>query len=136
MIKIKIQDLLNSTEALQKLAQTSLKARPAFYVSKMLKAADKEIQEFNETRMNLIKKYGEKDENGELITDENQNCKIPDAEIATFSEELNELVNTEVEINANKLKIEDLENVDFTPNDMSVLETFIDFGETEEPIEG
>lgn len=132
MIKIKIQDLLNSTEALQKLAQTSLKARPAFYVAKMLKAADKEIQEFNETRMNLIKKYGEKDENGELVTDESQNCKIPDGEIESFSQELNDLVMTEVEINANKLRIDDLEDVDFTPNDMTILEAFIDFGEPEE----
>ena len=132
MIKIKLQDLLNSTEALQRLAQTSLKARPAFYVAKLLKAADKEIQEFNETRMNLIKKYGEKDENGELITDENQNCKIPDQDISNFTQELNDLAATEVEINANKLRIDDLETVDFTPNDMSVLELFIDFGDIEE----
>jgi len=93
--------------------------------------AEGEIQSFNETRMSLIKKYGEKDSNNELITDEKGNCKIEDGSIGAFSAELNELLATEVEINANKIKIEQLENLDFTPSDMAVLEPFVDMGEDE-----
>ena len=66
MITVKISDLLNSTEALQKLANKELKAKLAWTISRLLKAAEAEIQNFNDTRMNLIRKYGEKDENGEL----------------------------------------------------------------------
>ena len=131
MIKLKISDLLNSTEALQKLAGKELKAKLAWQVSRVLKLAEKEIQDFNETRMNLIKKYGEKDENGELVTDENNNCKINNESINDFSNELNELIESEIEINANKIKIEDIENIDFTPAEMTQLEVFIDFGEEE-----
>lgn len=129
MIELKVGELVNSTEALQKLSQKELKAKLAWQVSKLLKAADKELQEFNETRMNLIKKYGEKDENGELITDDKGNCKIPEEVTVDFSNELNDLVEAEIEINANKIKIDDLENIDFTPNEMNILEVFIDFGE-------
>ena len=129
MIKVKISELLNSTEALQKLARMQLKAKLAWNVSRLLKAADVEIQDFNEARLNLIRKYGEKDENGELITDENGNCKILPESIEEFTAELNELAASEVEINANKVRIDDLENLDFTPADMATLETFIDFGE-------
>jgi hypothetical protein len=43
-----------------------LRARPALAVAKILKAADAEMTTFNETRLNLIKKYGDKDENGEV----------------------------------------------------------------------
>ena len=129
MIELKVGELVNSTEALQKLSQKELKAKLAWQVSKLLKAADKELQEFNETRMNLIKKYGEKDENGELITDDKGNCKIPEEVTIDFSNELNDLVEAEIEINANKIKIDDLENIDFTPNEMNILEVFIDFGE-------
>lgn len=129
MIKLKIGDLVNSTEALQKLSQKEMKAKLSWQVTRLLKAADKELQEFNETRMNLIKKYGEKDENGELITDDKGNCHILEASTIDFSNELNELVDTEVEISANKIRIDDLENIDFTPADMGILEVFIDFGE-------
>lgn len=126
MITVKIDTLLNNTELLQKLAGTKLKAKLAWSISRLLKAAETEIQSFNDTRINLIKQYGEKDENGELITDENGNCKIPEESLKEFSAQLNELVNTEVEINANKLSIDDLENLDFTPAEMAQLEPFFD----------
>lgn len=129
MIKIKIGALLNSTEALQKLASKELKARPAWQTSRILKAAEKEIQEFNEARMKLINKFGEKDEAGQLITDEAGNCKINPDNISDFNAEFNELVESEIEINGNKINIDDIEDIDFTPAEMTVLEAFIDFEE-------
>ena len=131
MIKVKISDLLNSTEALQKLAGTELKAKLAWQVGRILKAAEAEIQSFNETRMDLIRKYGEKDEKGELVTDETGNCKIMEGGILDFSNQLTELVESEVEINGNKIKIDDLDNVNFTLAEMAQLEVLIDFGENE-----
>jgi len=103
-----------------------MKAKLAWSVTRLLKAADKEMQEFNETRMNLIKKYGEKDENGELITDDNGNCKIMEENSAQFSNELSDLIGTEIEINANALSLDALEDKEFTPADMAVLEPFIE----------
>ena len=129
MINVKISSLLNSTEALQKLASADLKAKLAWQVARLLKAAEVELQSFNETRMALIKKYGEKDAKGELVTDEKGNCKIPPDAIDGFNTELNELITTEVEINVNKISIDDLENMSFTPNEMTLLEDFIDFEE-------
>ena len=129
MITVKISDLLNSTETLQKLAQKDFKAKLAWSIARLLKSAEAEIQSFNDTRMNLIRKYGQKDENDELITDENGNCKIEQESINEFTNELNELVNTEVEINANKIDINLLEDIDFTPSDMAILEPFVDIGE-------
>ena len=126
-----MSDLLNGTDALQKLAETELKAKLAWQVGRILKAADAEIQSFNETRMNLIKKYGEKDENGELITDDKGNCKILNDGLDEFSNELNELIESEIDINANKISIDSLEDKEFTPSEMSQLEIFIDFGEEE-----
>lgn len=129
MIKITVAELLNSTETLQKLAAKELKAKLAWSVARVLKAAEKEIQDFNETRMKLITKYGEKDENGELITDDNGNCKIIEGSVTEFTNELNELTASELEINANKLSMDSLENLDFTPIEMAALEPFVDFGD-------
>lgn len=129
MIKVKISDLLNSTETLQKLSQKDFKAKLAWSIARLLKAAEAEIQSFNETRMNLIKKYGEKDENGELVTDEKGNCKIGNEVLEEFSTELNELIGSEVEINANKIDMKLIEDIDFTPADMAVLEPFVEMDE-------
>ena len=127
MIKVRIADLLNSTATLQKLANANLKARTAWQVAKLLKIADSEIQDFNTTRMKVINKYGEKDENDNLITDEAGNCKIKEDCIEDFTNELNELLGSEVEIATNKIKLDDLEDLNFTPNEMNILEAFIDF---------
>ena len=129
MITVKISDLLNSTEVLQKLAGTELKAKTAWQVGRILKAADTEIQSFNEARVSLIQQFGEKDENGQLITDDRGNCKIPNEVITDFSDQLNELVNTDIEINAHKLKIDDIGDKNFTPAEMTQLEAFIEFDE-------
>lgn len=127
MITVTISELINSTETLKKLANKELKAKLAWSVARLLKSADQEIQDFNDARMKLIRQYGEKDENGELITDERGNCKILDEDVQKFTDELNELTNTTVEINANKINIEDIENIDFTPAEMTQLEPFINF---------
>lgn len=129
MITITINDLINSTETLQKLAQKDFKAKLAWSIARLLKAAEAEIQSFNDTRMSLIKKYGEKDERGELITDDKGNCKIENDKIEVFTNELNELLNSAIEINANKIDFNLLENIDFTPSDISVLEPFVNFEE-------
>ena len=129
MITVKISNLLNSTEVLQKLSKTQLKAKTAWQVSKVLKLAEEEMQTFNDTRMEVLKKYAEKDENGELITDENNNCKIMPDKISEFNDELTELLDNNIELNVNKINIEDLNDIDFTPAEMNSLEAFIDFGE-------
>lgn len=129
MINLKMSDIINGTEALQKLSNTQLKAKLAWSVSRILKMAEVELQQFNDTRMQLIIKYGQKDENGELITDEKGNCSIEKEHLVEFNSELNELLATEITINANKLNIEDLENINFTPSEITSIEAFIDFGE-------
>ena len=124
MIKVKISDLLNGTEALQKLAGTDLKAKVAWQVGKLIKAAEAEMQSFNTTRVELIKKYGEKNESGELITDDEGNCKINGEKVTDFSNELNDLINQEVELNASKLNMDEIGDVNFTPTEMVGLEPF------------
>lgn len=126
MITVKISELLNSVETLQKLSQKDFKAKLAWQIARLLKSAESEIQSFNETRMDLIRKYGEKDENGGLVTDEHGNCRIIEGEVVNFNSELNELINSTVEINANKIGIDQLENLDFTPSEISILEPFIE----------
>ena len=129
MIRITLEQLINSTDGLKGLSQKSLKARSAYAVSKIIKAADAEMTTFNETRMELIKKYGEKGEDGEVKSDENGNVRILPESLNDFNKELQELLKTPVEINANKIRMEDIDNVEFTPAEMAQLDEFIEFDE-------
>ena len=72
-----------------------------------------------------------KDENGNLITDDSGNAKLEPSSISEFSTQLNELLDTSVEINANKINVDLLEDIDFTPTEIALLEPYIDFGEEE-----
>lgn len=129
MITITLEQLINSTDGLKGLSQKPLKARSAYAVSKILKAADAEMSSFNETRMDLIKKYGEKGEDGELKSDENGNVRILPESLETFNKELQDLLKTEVEISASKIRIEDIDDVEFTAAEMAQLDDFIEFDE-------
>lgn len=129
MINITLEQLVDSAESLKTLGQKPLKARCAYAVGKLLKAADSEMTNFNETRLELIKKYGDKNESGELATDEQGNVHIANEVLGDFNKELRDLLDTPVEINTNKIKIEDLGDIEFTPSEMTMLEPFIEFDE-------
>ena len=131
MIKIKVQDLVNSTTILQKLSNMSLKARLAWQIARLLKAADEEIQAFNDTRMKVIKKYGEKDENDQLITDDKGNCKIPPENMNKFTDELNELLSEKVSINADPIDFKEIEDIEFTPAEMTQLTPFVNMDDND-----
>jgi hypothetical protein len=52
-----------------------------------------------------------------------------ESNVKSFNDELNELIATEVELNANPIDIALLEDLQFTPADMAALEPFVKFEE-------
>ena len=126
MIKVQLKDIIEGTEVLKKLAGQPLRGKVAFQISKILKRLEDELTLFNNTRVDIIKKYSQTDENGELISDENGNVKLKEETIEDFNKEITELLNMEIEIDANKIALEDIENVDFTPAEMTLLMPLIE----------
>lgn len=126
MITVKIKDILNGLDILQKLSNMPLKAKPSARVGKLLKEIDKEIQEFYNARTKLIETYGEKNEYGKPVIGENGNYKIQEDKQKQFSEELDELIDMDIEISALKIDLNDISDTVFTPNEMILLEPFIE----------
>lgn len=125
MIKVRLREIIDSTDVLRKLAGENLRGRTAFQISKLLKKLEEELDLFNKTRVEIIKKYGEKDDNGELKTDDNGNVKIVEESVNAFNQEMLDLLNQEIEINANPITLDDLENINFTPAEITTLMPFI-----------
>lgn len=126
MIELKLEQLVSSVSVLQKLSTKPLKARTAFMVAKLLQNADNEVNNFNDARMNLITKYGVKDDNGELKTDDTGSARIVQEHLPEFNTELQELLNTSITINATKIAMKDIENLEFTPGEILQLEPFLE----------
>ena len=124
MIKIKLNDIVNATETFNKIMQQSFKGSLAFKIARLARELDKEMQTFNTERQKIIQKYGEKDENGELIIDEKGLVKFNKTNLKEINEEFNSLLDTDLEINADKLPMDSIDNFEITPQEMLQIEVF------------
>lgn len=115
MIKMTLNELMNATPALKELSGKSFTGATTFKIARLIREVDKEIKTFEEERMKIVNKYGEKDENGELASQEDGTVKIIEDKINECNQELVDLLNAEVEINAEKLKEEVFEKIELTP---------------------
>ena len=126
MIEIKLNTLLNNMNVLRELADRPVKGRTAYQLGKIIKAADEELEMFNDTRAKLLDEFAKKDENGEYILDSNNSYTFDGDNMKEFMNALNQVLNLDISINAGKVKLDDLEDLDFTPAQMVQLEAFIE----------
>jgi len=126
MIKVKLNDIVNATETFKKIMRQSFKGSLAFKIARLARELDKEMQTFNTERQKIIQKYGEKDENGELIVDEKGLINFDKTNLKEINEEFNSLLNTELEINADKLPMDSIDNFEITPQEMLQIEVFFE----------
>ena len=127
MSKTKVGNLLAAKPFLQQLANTEMPAKDAFKILKTLKRVDEELSVVQDSRMKLVEKYCLRDEeSGEWKADEVGNVLIAPEHIATFNKEQQELFGTELELACDKLNVDILENLTFTPKMLMDLEDFIE----------
>ena len=125
MINTHLRNIVESADIMRELSNKSLKGRAAFRVARLLRELEKEFTLFNEKRMDLIKEYAQKDENGEMKSDENGNVTLDQDRLNEFYQSLDELLNADVEINAEKIDSEDLDDIEITPAQIINLEAFL-----------
>ena len=127
MIELKLRDLLDSMNVLRELGQKQLKGRTAYTVAKILRQVENEFSLFNETRQKLVNQYGAKDENGNLkINPETNEYIFENENVETVMNEINTMLDSNVSLNANKIKLSDIEDLDFTPAEMAMIDSYIE----------
>lgn len=126
MIKIKLNDVVNSTDTFTKIMQQSFKGSLAFKIARLARELDKEMQTFNSERQKIIEKYGEKDNDGKVITDDKGIVKFDNSKIQELNDEFNTLLDTEIEINADKLPMDNIDDFEITPQEMLNIEIFFE----------
>lgn len=126
MIKVSLNDILNASETFNTIMQQSFKGSLAFKIARLARELSKEMETFNTERQKLLQKYCVKDENGELKTNDNGTVQVEPDKINEFNEEFSSLLETEVEINAEKLSMDSLDSFDITPQQMISIEKFFE----------
>ena len=126
MIKVSLSDIINSASTFKELSEKQLPIRAAFRIARLIRELDKENATFESSRRAIIEKYAMRDETGKVAQADNGNIILQQDKIVECNSELNELLSTEVEINADKISIEDLEKIEMTPAQVYNIEAFIE----------
>lgn len=128
---MKVKDARKTLEALQGLMSKKLPIKMAFAVQKNEKKI-REVVEFADKRQNdIVEKNAKKDDKGEMIPSEDgKGILIEDRE--AFITEMNELVETDMPVELDKVAMSDIERCDedrfesLSPKELSALECMIE----------
>ena len=126
MIRVNLNEILNASDTFSKIMEQSFKGSLAFKIARLARELNKEVETFNAERQKLLNKYCVKTDDGNFDMDENGNLKLKPETIQEFNEEFNALLETEVEVNADKLPMEKIDDFNITPQQMLALEKFFE----------
>ena len=124
MITIQLKEILQIVPILQSLSQKSFIGSVSFKISRLIRELDKELALMNKAKQDIIEEYGKRDEEGRLIVTDDGQVKISDAEKCNI--ELQKLLDTTVEINANKLPIDIFDSIQISPVQANILEMIVE----------
>lgn len=125
-IELKLQDIVQNINFYLDFSKQAMSAKTAFKFSKILKQIIEEYNSYNNIRKELIERYAIKDDNGKVIYDDKQNASISNENYQIFSKEIEDLLNTNVQITYTPLLIGEISDMEFTPAQMILLEKFIE----------
>lgn len=126
MITVTLKDILEGQETLQKLSNSPLPGRTAFQIGRMLKKLETVLGTYNETRTKLIDKYANHKEDGTPEFNDKGEYQFSEDNIKIYVKEINDLVSEEIELDVMPIRLEDIENITFTPSEMAMLEPFME----------
>lgn len=113
---MKLIELVNSAQALNKLGEKDLPIQTSFKISDILLASEKELNNYHIQRDKLIKKYG--------TTENGLDYSFPEENKEKYIQELEELNNIEIDFSIDKIKLPD--NISIAPNILYSLKHFIE----------
>lgn len=124
MITVTLKDILNSKTTFQKIGSTNMKITSAYKIARLLREIEKEKEFFENIRKKIIYKYCQRNEDGTVKMSDG-NIVLQPSQIENFNQEMNELMNTSINLNAEKITIEDIESPELTPAQIADIFPFL-----------
>lgn len=122
-MKITLDKLIIASQAFGILSGTAMKASISFKVKRLIKKANEELELFNKTREELMKEH-----NVSIVEDEKtggQKFDIPKESREEWNKSMADLGATEVELDIDRIKASDLDDVVIAPNVLLALDEII-----------
>lgn len=129
MIQITAGALVSAKDLLSKLANTSMPAKDCLKVLRILKRIDTEYNDIMDTQKKTLEKYAKIDDEGNFITNQQGGVMLKEECQEECVKEMNELYSSKIVIEAEKLPVDLLESLEFTPSQLLLLENLIDYGD-------
>ena len=126
-MKLKLGELNIVLESLNKLIDKEIPIKTSYKLSKLTKRLIDEHSIYEKNRMKLINKYAEKDVDNNIIINkkDNSTTMIGENKI-NFNKEFTELINIEMELEFEKIKLDDLGEISISPRNLLYLNFLFD----------
>ena len=118
--------LIEASNIFGQFAQTKTTPKLAYKIMKFCKGAATEEEFYNSKRNEIIRTYAEKDENGQVIVNNDGTVRIIQDKIAEANGALKELNMLDVEAPNIKFTLDELEGLELSVADMFTLDAFIE----------
>lgn len=117
-MKLLIGELAEARESLEKLLGTDLPLKLAYKLRKVARETGKQLVDFEEQRMRLVRKYGRQGEGNEI--------RVDPTNTEVFANEMRQIMAIGIEINCEPISMAELEeHIKLSAFDMARLEKFL-----------
>ncbi len=117
MIKTKLQILVAAKEPLQNLSSKEMPLKTSYGLARLIRKINDELAVFEESRLTLVKKYGD-------LNEEEGTYIVPPDKIPLFGKEYAEFLDVDVELDCGKIVLP--ETINIKPIDLVALCDFIE----------
>ena len=126
MISVTMEQLLAFKNGSTFIGNTNLPLKGAYKITKIKQEVDKEIEFYTEKFQEIVNTYAQKNENGSLkFSEDGEQILIQDGKIEECNKALEDLQKLEVQIENYGLTIDDLGDIECTPDDLESLIPFM-----------
>jgi len=113
-MNVQVGKVVASVEALQRLVAEKVPALTAFKLARITRQVETVIGDFEKARIGLVKQYGEPQEDG--------SATVKPENIPAFQAEFSQLIESEVALEFEPVKLESLGDIQLTTADMLALD--------------
>lgn len=124
---LKAREIKNLNETIGALLPLQLKMPFAYEVASIAREVRENDFMINTMRQEIIERFAKRDDNGQMIiNEEDGTVEVEDGKYAELNAELDELMNRDIELKSNKIKLVDIKDLDLTVGQISALIPLID----------
>ena len=119
---LKAREIKNLNDTIQILLPLQLKMPFAYEVACIAREVRENDMMISTMRQEIIERYAKRDENGHVIVNsENGTVDVDEEKIPELNKELDNLFNREIELESNKIKLNDIKDLDLTVGQIEAL---------------